>query len=426
MNPYRLFEVFGIELEYMIVDRATLNVRPIADKLLTRAAGELTSDFEDGPITWSNELALHVIELKTTEPVRSLLGVGEQFQASVKNLNRIAAEYDAVLLPTGMHPWMNPFQELQLWPHDSAAIYEAFNRVFDCRGHGWANLQSMHINLPFANDDEFGRLHAAIRLVLPLLPGLACSSPIADGRSTGFLDYRMEVYRHNSAKIPQVAGQIVPEPVFSEAAYHEQIFQPLFRAIAPHDPEGILQKPFLNARGAIARFDRGSIEIRVIDTQEHPAADLAIAQLVITILQALVAEQWSSVADQQQLATESLSDVFRSTLRDGEQAIVANPKYLQQFGLEGASATVQEIWRHLRQQVSARSATDASLAQDPNLQLILEQGPLARRILAAMNARELPGPSLPIPNQVMADVYQQLTTCLGHGVSFGSPALTSR
>ena len=33
----------------------------------------------------------------------------------------------------------------------------------------------------------------------------------------------------------------------------------------------------MNSRGAIARFDRNAIEIRVIDVQECPKADLAIA-----------------------------------------------------------------------------------------------------------------------------------------------------
>lgn len=415
MSQYRLFEVCGVELEYMIVDRQTLNVLPIADKLLTRAAGELTSDFEDGPITWSNELALHVIELKTTEPVRSLVGVGEQFQHSVANLNRVASEFGAVLLPSGMHPWMNPFQELKLWPHDSAVIYEAFNRVFDCRGHGWANLQSMHLNLPFANDEEFARLHAAIRLILPLLPGLACSSPYADGRATGFLDYRMEVYRHNSAKIRQVAGQIVPEPVFSQAAYQAEIFQPMFRAIAPYDPEGILQHPFLNARGAIARFDRGSIEIRVIDTQEHPGADLAIAQLVTTALQALVAERWTSCRDQQGCSTESLSSVFRSALRDGDQTVVADAEYLSHFGLSSTQATIQEIWRHLLREVAT---TAAPLANEPNLNLIFTHGPLARRILVAVGTESAAAGEISNQTAALVAAYRRLADCLGDGVSF--------
>ena len=141
------------------------------------------------------------------------------------------------------------------------------------------NLQSAHLNLPFANDEEFGRLHAAVRLVLPALPALAASSPLQDGRLTDFADTRLEIYRHNARRLPIVSGRVIPEPVFTRAEYERAARQPL-RAIAPLDPDGILQEEWLNARGAIARFDRGAIEIRVLDVQEHPAADLAIAWAV--------------------------------------------------------------------------------------------------------------------------------------------------
>jgi gamma-glutamyl:cysteine ligase YbdK (ATP-grasp superfamily) len=42
------FSVFGIEIEYMIVDRTTYDVAPLADRLLTAAAGELTEETEQG------------------------------------------------------------------------------------------------------------------------------------------------------------------------------------------------------------------------------------------------------------------------------------------------------------------------------------------------------------------------------------------
>jgi hypothetical protein len=90
-------------------------------------------------------------------------------------------------------------------------VYEAFDRIFDCRGHGWANLQSAHLNLPFSDAEEFGRLHAAIRLLLPILPALAASSPVMDGRLTGRVDSRLDVYRHNARRVPQVSGRVVPE-----------------------------------------------------------------------------------------------------------------------------------------------------------------------------------------------------------------------
>lgn len=46
--PYHLFDGFGIELEYMIVDKETLQVKPIADNLLKHELGTIGSDFEMG------------------------------------------------------------------------------------------------------------------------------------------------------------------------------------------------------------------------------------------------------------------------------------------------------------------------------------------------------------------------------------------
>ena len=106
-------------------------------------------------------------------------------------------------------------------------------------------------------------LHSAIRLLLPLLPALTASTPILDGRPTGYLDSRMEKYLHNQKKIPSIAGRIIPEYISSEAGYHELVFHPIMRDIRPYDQENIFDKYFLNSRGAIARFDRGAIEIRV-------------------------------------------------------------------------------------------------------------------------------------------------------------------
>src|SRR6185436_8561391 len=106
----------------------------------------------------------------------ALEGLAAKFDTGVRDINRILGDMGGVLLPSAMHPWMDPIAEMKLWPHEYSAVYEAYNRIFDCRGHGWANLQSMHINLPFSGDEELGRLHAAVRLLLPLLPALAASS----------------------------------------------------------------------------------------------------------------------------------------------------------------------------------------------------------------------------------------------------------
>ena len=409
-RPLHLFEAFGVEIEYMIVDARTLDVRPITDRVFEAVAGQIVSDVEVGEITWSNELTAHVIELKTTAPARSLAALPAAFNSSVRRINSILEPLGGRLLPSAMHPWMDPHREMVIWPHDYSFVYEAFNRIFDCRGHGWANLQAVHLNLPFADDAEFARLHAAIRVVLPILPALAASSPIVDGRLSGLLDTRLDVYRQNCRRIPSATGRVIPEPVFSAADYRRQILEPLFAEIAPHDPEGILQEDWLNARGAIARFERNTIEVRVLDVQECPQADVAICALVADVLERLAGGNWGDPTLLEVWDTDPLADLLLATIRDADQTVIRDPDYLRLFGMESrAPLAAGDLWRHLAQAVgpSSRSA-DPSVR--PAVATLLERGPLSRRIKAAV------GPE-PSRDRISA-VYRQLADCLAAGRMF--------
>ncbi|MGE5192064.1 MAG: glutamate-cysteine ligase family protein [Deltaproteobacteria bacterium] len=397
--PLSLFAGFGVELEYMIVDARTLSVRPIADELLG-AAG----DVERGEIGWSNELVAHVVEVKVNEPARDLAALPPLFQKNVREMNALLAAKGARLMPSGMHPWMDPERETRIWPHEYGEVYRAFDRIFGCQGHGWANVQSAHLNLPFANDEEFARLHAAIRLVLPILPALSASSPIVEGQITGLMDNRLEVYRTNSRKIQRVAGKVIPEAAFSQADYHAQILEPLYAEIAPHDPERVLQHEWLNARGAIARFSRHTIEIRVLDVQECPLADLAICAAIVALLEALVAGRFASFAEQQTVAVEPLASILLPTIRSAGEAEIYDDDYLRLFGYPGESCTVTELWEHLLAALPELTS-DSSPWRAP-LETILNEGPLARRILDAL------------PDNDLDTVYEELCRCLEVGELF--------
>lgn len=409
-RPFSLFEAVGVELEYMIVSADTLNVQAITDQVMLDVAGEYLSEIERGTISWSNELALHVIELKTTEPAASPAGLAAAFQQNVVDINALLAPHGARLMPTAMHPWMNPEREMKLWPHDYSPVYETFDRIFNCRGHGWANLQSAHLNLPFADDDEFGALHAAIRLLLPLIPALAASSPIVDGAVTGLLDSRLDVYRHNARRVPIVSGQVVPEPAFTAAAYQSEILDRIYADLAPHDPEGVLRFEWANSRGAIARFDRNAIEIRVVDVQECPAADLAIVQAEIAVLRGLVEGRFASISQQQAMSTADLHRVLLATIHSGEEATIDDPAYLAIWGLNPSEPVLaSQLWRYLLTEVSPwlEGADEPTRAA---LNVILDQGPLARRILRSAGNS---------PSEAdLAGIYRQLCDCLAKGVMF--------
>jgi glutamate---cysteine ligase / carboxylate-amine ligase len=377
-----LFACFGVELEYMVVRDDSLAAVPWSDHVLVGPNGQPVSDIDRGLLTWSNELTAHVIELKTTDPVGGFDGLSEAFAEEVREVNRRLAKDGARLLPTAMHPWMAP-EESKLWSHEFNEVYQAFDRIFDCRGHGWSNVQSVHLNLPFSSDEEFGRLHAAIRLVLPLLPALAASSPIVQGKLTGLQDNRLAFYRSNSAKIPRLCGGVIPEPVFTEADYDREIFQPILRDLAPHDPDGVLEAEFSNSRGAIARFSRQSIEIRLLDIQECPAADLAILRVVVALLRELVLEARLSLDNQRRASVAALGPVFHACVEQGDATVVSEPVLLRAFGWEGAShPTAHQLWGCAISRLDP--AHGASEREQLALKTYLREGTLARRMTAML------------------------------------------
>ncbi|MCC6208261.1 MAG: glutamate--cysteine ligase [Gammaproteobacteria bacterium] len=405
-----LFEAYGIELEYMIVDGDSLSVLPVADRALESLAGGFANEVETGSLAWSNELALHVIEMKTNGPARSLTGLHQDFQRDVTRLNALLAPLGGRLMPTAMHPWMDPERETRLWPYDNSAIYRTFDRIFGCQGHGWSNLQSMHINLPFADDEEFARLHAAVRMAMPLMPALAASSPVMDGRLTGLLDNRLEVYRDNCRRVPSVTGRIIPEPAYSQRAYESEILQRIYRDMSPLDPEGVLRHEWVNARGAIARFDRNTIEIRVLDTQECPAADIAVAALVVEIVRALTEEHWCGLRHLQKWDSGPLQRLFMLCVQHADQAVIDDDDFRAAFGFpERGPCRARDLWQHLIETLIF-PRTDLSAAWLEVYRLYLRRGSLARRIAGALE-------NTPSPDR-MKTVYRRLCDCLAQGTLF--------
>jgi len=408
-TPLALFAAYGIELEYMIVDRDQLNVLPVSDQILKSVAGEFVNDVEQGEIAWSNEVVLHVIELKSNGPTPDLQKLPGLFLDNIRNINAILENMNGMLMPTAMHPWMNPFLETRLWPHGASEIYDTYNRIFNCEGHGWSNLQSMHINLPFADDGEFARLHSAIRLLLPVLPAIAASSPMMEGELTGLMDTRLESYRRNAEIIPSITGLVVPEAVSSQKEYNQIVLEPMYADIAAHDPDKILQEEWLNSRGAIARFDRNAIEIRVLDTQETPLADLAIAALVVSILKKLVKQDWCALPEQLAISTETLAQIFTQTIRDAESTVIDNRDFLKLFAFPERRCQAQEFWQYLFESVTIDGIdTHPELGQ--TLRFILKHGPLARRIAKPLN-KGYRRPKL-------QETYRVLCECLHKGQLF--------
>ncbi|MFW7377674.1 MAG: glutamate-cysteine ligase family protein [Oligoflexus sp.] len=383
IKRFHAFSGFGIELEFALVQARSLAIRSVADLVLEELAGKPSPEISRKGGGWSKELARHVIELKTNGVSADLMAMKQGFQQELHDLQPVLAHHDATFLGCGMHPLMKPSVEGELWPDDDREIYEAYDRIFDCRGHGWVNLQSIHINLPFYDDAEFGRLHAAVRLVLPLLPVLAASSPIVEGQFAEIDDNRLAYYIKNQRQIPEITGPLIPEAVWTKQDYEKQVLQRTYQAIQTKDPQGILQEEWLNSRGAIARFDRQAIEIRLLDKQESLTADFALVAAVIGLVKAMYEETWSPLSAQKQMSTERLRNIFDEQLLQRSNHAITDLDFLQLFGLQ-ESCQAKDLWRHVKSDLESPGLVLAPMLQD--LDTILNEGNFSQRL-----RRHLPG-----------------------------------
>jgi carboxylate-amine ligase len=409
MPVLHLFEGYGIELEYMIVDSARLDPLPVSDRVLRSRAGRFVNEVENGSAGWSNEFVLHVMEIKNNRPSPSLSDLGVLFQEQVSHINRLVEEFGGRLMPSGMHPWMKPGKETKFWNHRYRLIYKTYDKIFGCKSHGWANIQSAHLNLPFHGDEEFGALHAAIRLLLPLIPALAASSPIVEGRVTGIMDNRLIFYRTNQLLIPSITGDVIPEAIFSRKEYQNEVLQKMYGDIARYDGKGILQHEWLNSRGVVPRFRRNAMEIRLADAQECPLADTAISAAISSVTESLIRGRWCDRDEQAAWSVAPLAALLDKTIRSGEATVIRNSRYLKALGYPETAATAADVWRHLiGESFAAGGTVDKKLRKA--LQFILDRGTLSRRILKSLGNK----PSY----RRLREAYRRLCDCLAGGRLF--------
>jgi hypothetical protein len=219
----------------------------------------------------------------------------------------------------------------------------------------------------------------------------------------------MVFYRSNAEPLTTIAGDVVPEPVATRAEYQERILEPMYEEIAPHDPRGILQHEWLNSRGAIARFDRNAIEVRVMDVQECPMADVAIAAAVSSVLRSVWEREARLPQARNALDTAMLSSILDGCVRDADRAAIGEPSYLSMLGYPGRPCTAGELWRHLVMDCPPDAPVHSPAFRDA-IDIILEEGPLARRLVRAVG------------NEVRFDrlreVYRELAACLRSGRIF--------
>ncbi len=318
-STYKTLEVIGPEHEFSIVNDK-LRALPIADKIIKKFHGRVINFVKQPDFTFGKELQLHVMEFKPNAPFRTPFKFEETMQEAVLTIQDfLKHEFHARLLGTGMHPLLR-LDETGVWPHRHKQIYQAYSRIFSLKRHGWLNIQSFHLNLPYSDEKSGILLHNVLANMSPYLSAISASSPIYQGKFGERIDNRLYFYAQNQKEIPSVTGDVIPEYSSSFEQYKRNIIGKYSNDLANAGAEKpILDKEWVNSRGVIFRFDRKAIEIRVMDEQECIKSDVALSCFTRAALRGLISEE------PELLPHMSLVQNLRTITANGLNATVNHP-----------------------------------------------------------------------------------------------------
>ncbi|MCS7144701.1 MAG: glutamate-cysteine ligase family protein [Archaeoglobaceae archaeon] len=312
--------MIGPEHEFSINDE-NFNALPLSDQIIKRIAGRIVNEVKLGKVFVGKELQKHVIELRADEPFESLSEFEETMQSGLEELISFLDNYK--LLGLGMHPLLK-IEEAKVWDHRDRRLYEAYDRIFNIRQHGWLNIQSFQLNISFSNEKEGIEMHSKLRILLPYLTAIASASPFCEGKRA-FVDTRVHFYRLNQKEIPLICNNVIPENVGSLKEYKE-ILKKIYAELVKRDAY-VLCREWVNSRGAIFRFSRDCIEIKIMDEQECIKSDVALSAFIVSILRAeledlpreeLISKLNSAIASGTSDLKEELRALFKKAWENAE------------------------------------------------------------------------------------------------------------
>lgn len=271
----------GTEHEYSLNGPGFVPL-PESDRVLAEIAGSWDGEIPLGGAKTCKELQKHVLEVIPLHPSTRLSDLEFSVQGGVREFSRRFGDRYR-LLGLGMHPTLT-LDQARVWDHGEGEYYEAYDRLFSIRQHGWLNIQALQVNLEYTNEERLVSLHNRTRCLIPYLVAVSAASPFVEGKAPGPVDNRLLFYRENQARIPAICNGIVPDPISSVADYRERLsgVYAELRSLGA----GILCEEWVASAGVIVRFSRPCIEIKAIDEQECVFSDMALCAFVRALARA--------------------------------------------------------------------------------------------------------------------------------------------
>ena len=253
----------GVEEEFSILDRRTLELVPGFEQLRTAA---------DGDRLLQESIAGELI----SSEIEIISGVGcDLHDALARQRERrarlfaLAASEGFALGATGTHPWADYRQQRIIDTEHYRRVEEGLKYV------AWRNNTfSLHVHVGVSDIDRAVRAVDRLRPELPLLLAISANSPFLDGRDSGLHSARTQAF---TKSFPRCG---VPDAFGGWAAYREYIeFLVRTNSIVEFTQVWWSARP---------HFKFGTVEVRICDAQASAPESEALASLMVAcIAQAL-------------------------------------------------------------------------------------------------------------------------------------------
>jgi hypothetical protein len=317
----------GTEHEFSINDPQFLPL-PVSDTILKTICGSYESEILFGDIKLGKELQKTVLEMIPRNHAESIAVLEGQLMRGIRKFSHVFRDRYQ-LLGLGMHPTLK-LEETAVWDHDEGEYYEAYDRLFGIRQHGWLNIQALQVNLSYSGEKDLVLHYNRLRSLLPYLIAVTAGSPIVEGKSTGMADNRLLYYRENQKEIPLICNRIIPEKIGSVRDYHREQ-EKIFAELREQDA-AILCEEWVNSGGVIIRFSRKCLEIKALDEQDCIRSDMAVCAFIRSLLRC-----GSLPAETDQDALLALTE---NAIRQGTAAF--RPELQQLYTRAWGNATAEE------------------------------------------------------------------------------------
>ena len=242
----------GVEIELQIVDRKSLNLVPRAPEILDMVPAELKDRIKP-------EFIRSMVEVNT-EVCSNMAQVKNNLEHLIRQAEIFADKIDCHLFATSLHPFARYSDQV-------ISSHPRYNRIMnDLQIVGRRFItQGLHVHVGMDDHEAAIRVCDSIRLFLPILLALTCSSPYYEGVDTGLHSYRAKLFE----ALP-LAG--MPDELGSWGKYIEMVtlltntgiiseVRDLWWDVRPHP-------------------DFGTIEIRICDLPSRFNEIIAIVALI--------------------------------------------------------------------------------------------------------------------------------------------------